>query len=143
MSILLNRYQQLVRASAVYDLAVTGAFATPWTFHVVHQVLRQISPLPAFEPLHVLFANLLGSIVVIWSLLRIWHPQPVFGLFDSLARGLFFIWQLYYLLAMNGSPIVWFFAVLEFAFGVAQVYGYWLLYKVRSGLPTRPTCGFL
>ena len=49
---LLNRYKQLVRASAVYDLVVTAAFATPWTFQVVHQLLGQISPLPVFEPLH-------------------------------------------------------------------------------------------
>lgn len=133
----LNRYKQLVRVSAVYDLVVTAAFATPWTFHAVHQLLGQISPLPAFEPLHVLFANLLGSIVVVWSLLRIRDPQPVFGLFDSFARGLFCTWQVYYLVGMDGSPIVWVFAVFEFAFGVIQAYGYWLVCKVRSGAPTR------
>lgn len=49
-----SRYKQLVRASAIYDLAVTAGFATPWTFHVVHQLLGTISPLPAFEPIHVL-----------------------------------------------------------------------------------------
>lgn len=27
-----SRYLQIVRASAWYDLAVTAAFATPWTF---------------------------------------------------------------------------------------------------------------
>lgn len=135
-SMLSVKYRQLVRSSAIYDLVATAAFATPWTFHIVHQMLGQLSPLPAFEPLHVLLANLLGSIVIVWSLLRIWNPQPIFGLFDTAARTLFFIWQLYYLLVMNGASIVWFFAAFEFAFGLSQGYGYWLLHKVQSGTPT-------
>lgn len=129
-------YRRLVRTSAIYDLIATTAFATPWTFQLVHRLLGQFSPLPAFEPLHVLIANLLGSIVVVWSVLRVWNPQPVFGLFDAVARGLFFTWQVYYLLAMDGAAVVWFFAAFEFAFGVAQGYGYWLLHKVRTGAPT-------
>ena len=125
----LNRYRNLVRASAIYDLAVTAAFVTPWTFHAVLDLLGKISLLPAFEPIHVLFANLLGSIVIVWSLLRIRDPQPIFGLFDSFSRGMFFTWQLYYLVAMNGSPIIWVFAIFELFFGVAQALGYWLLRK--------------
>ena len=131
-----NIYRRLVRTSAIYDLVATAAFATPWTFELVHKLLGQISSLPPFEPLHVLIANLLGSIVVVWSVLRIRNPQPVFGLFDSVARGLFFTWQLYYLVVMNGAPIVWFFAGPEFVFGLSQAYGYWLLHKVRTGTPT-------
>ncbi len=130
-------YKRLVRTSAVYDLVVTAAFATPWTFHLVHQILGRISPLPAFEPTHVLFANLLGSIVVVWSILRIRNPQPIFGLYDSFARVLFFTWQIYYLLVMNGAGIVWLFAVPEITFGVLQGYGYWLLHKVNTGTPTK------
>jgi hypothetical protein len=130
------KYQRLVRASAIYDLVVTAGFATPWTFALVHDVLGRLSHLPSFEPVHVLFANLLGSIVVVWSVLRIRSPQPIFGLYDSVARALFLTWQLYYLVAMNGAPIVWFFAVFEFAFGLAQGYGYWLERKASSGAPS-------
>ncbi len=134
----LGRYKQLVRASAIYDLVVTAGFATPWTFHIVHQLLGTISPLPAFEPIHVLFANLLGSIVVVWAILRVRDPQPIFGLFDSFARGLFFIWQMYYLIAMDGSPIIWVFAAFEFAFGAAQAYGYTLIRGKNSGASVPP-----
>jgi hypothetical protein len=134
----LGRYKQLVRASAIYDLVVTAGFATPWTFHIVHQLLGTIFPLPAFEPIHVLFANLLGSIVVVWAVLRIRDPQPIFGLFDSFARGLFFIWQMYYLIAMDGSPIIWVFAAFEFAFGAAQAYGYSLTRAKNSGTSVAP-----
>ncbi len=132
-----HRYRQLVRFSAIYDLVATAAFATPWTFQVVHQTLGLISPLPEFQPLHVFFVNLLGSIVVVWSALRIRRPEPILGLFDSFARSLFFLWQIYYLLAYDISPVVWVFAAFEFAFGASQAYGYWLLHKVRSGAPSR------
>lgn len=130
-------YKRLVRASAIYDLVVTTAFATPWTFHWVHQLLGRISPLPAFEPMHVLFANLLGSIVVVWSILRIRNPQPIYGLYDSFARMLFFTWQIYYLLAMSGAVIVWLFAIPEITFGMFQGYGYWLLHKTTTGTSTK------
>ena len=129
---LTNRYLKLVRASAIYDLLATAAFATPWTFGLVHSFLSSVSPLPAFEPLHVLFANLLGTIVIVWSVLRVLRPTAELGLYDSVARALFFVWQLYYLLAMNGSPVVWSFAFFELAFCLTQAYGYWLLRKMNS-----------
>lgn len=123
----LQQYRKIIRASAIYDLLVTAGFATPWTFQLVHQMLGQFSPLPTFEPLHVLFANLLGSIVVVWAILRIRDPQPIFGLYDAAGRGLFFTWQLYYLLAMNGTGLVWGFAAFELAFGFVQALAYWRL----------------
>ena len=126
------RYRQLVRLSALYDVLATAAFATPWTFELLHRTLGLISPLPAFEPTHVFFVNLLGSLVLVWSALRLWHPLPIYGAFDAAARGLFFFWQVYYLLVFGISPIVWVFAFFEFGFGAAQAYGYWLLNR-RSG----------
>ncbi len=119
-----HTYRRWVRASAAYDLIATAAFATPWTFLLVHQALGRFTPLPPFEPLHVLFANMLGSIVVVWSVLRLRHPEPIYGLYDAVARLLFFSWQLYYLLAMNGVAIVWLFAVPELGFGLLQAGGY-------------------
>lgn len=127
----LTGYRKLVRASAIYDLLVTAPFATPWTFALVHETLSAISPLPAFAPLHVFFANLLGSIVVVWAALRLWRPEPIYGLFDSFSRGLFFTWQVYYLLAHGITPIVWVFAFFELAFGVSQAYGFVTLKRAR------------
>jgi hypothetical protein len=131
-----TKYRQLVRYSAIYDVFATAAFATPWTFHLLHQTLGLISPLPTFEPMHIFFVNLLGCLVLVWSALRIWRPDPIFGAFDSVARGLFFFWQVYYLLVFSISPIVWVFAAFEFAFGISQAYGYWLLHKIHSGSPS-------
>jgi hypothetical protein len=85
--------------------------------------------------MHVMFANLLGSIVIVWSILRIRNPEPIYGLYDGVARGLFLAWMLYYLLAMNGSPLVWFFTFFEIVFGITQCYGYWFLRKVELREP--------
>jgi hypothetical protein len=135
---LLQNYRRLVRTSALYDLVATASFVTPWTFAITHRMLSSFSSLPPFEPLHVLFANLLGSIVVVWSVLRVLNPDPVYGLYDTFARFLFFTWQLYYLLVMSGASVVWLFAGPELMFGVLQAYGYWLLRKVQAGSPS--TC---
>lgn len=133
-------YRRLIRASALYDILATAAFATPWSFALLHGMLSQLTPLPPFAPTHLLLANLLGSIVLVWSLLRLRDPQARFGLYDAAARGLFLLWQLYYLLALDGAWFVWIFAAFEAGFGLAQAYGYWLLQQVqrqRAGAPLR------
>jgi len=121
------QYRRLVRGSAWYDLIVTAAFVTPWSFAVLHGRLTGVSQafdlpgaLPAFEPMHMLMANLLGSIVCVWAVLRIRDPQQVFGRYDAVGRFLFAAWQLYALLHGASSLLVVFLA-FELAWGVAQV----------------------
>lgn len=91
-----EHYRQLVRASGWYDLIVTAAFVTPWSFFLLHGALSNISQtfnlpgkLPPFAPIHLLMANLLGSIVCVWAVLRIRDPQRVFGRYDAVGRLLF------------------------------------------------------
>jgi hypothetical protein len=134
----LTSYRRLVRASAIYDLLVTAPFATPWTFAWVHGWLGKVAPLPEFQSAHMLFANLLGSLVLVWASLRVWRPEPVFGLFDAVARGLFFSWQVYFLF-QGVAYFVALFAVFELAFGVAQAWGYWRLSAAERGLPKAMT----
>ncbi len=119
------RYLQLVRASAAYDLVVTAPFATPWTLAGLHAGLQRLAAalgvagLPPLDPLHVLFANLLGVIVVVWSVLRLRAPTIALGRHDAAARAGFCL-AMFYALAHGASPLVAGFAVLELAFGVAQ-----------------------
>ncbi len=122
------QYQRIVRASALYDLIVTLPFVTPWSFQIIHQLLEQLAPTPAFSSTHVLFVNLFGSIVIVWSLLRLRHPEPLFGLYDSMGRGLFSFWFIYHLLTGNIHPVTWLFAAFEICWGVVQLYGYLRLY---------------
>jgi hypothetical protein len=122
-----TQYRRLVRGSAWYDLIVTAAFVTPWSFAALHGVLTGVSQalslpgeLPPFEPMHMLMANLLGSIVCVWSVLRIRDPQQVYGRYDAVARFLFSAWQLY-ALAHGASSLLVIFLFFELAWGIAQV----------------------
>jgi hypothetical protein len=125
-------FRHIVRASAVYDVIVTAPFATPWSFALLHRNLSAMNeqmgglPLPPFAPFHVLIACLLGSVVLIWSALRISDPQPRFGRFDGAARMLFSTWMAWALI-VTGAPLLWLFLVPEFVWGVLQ----WLPVKGR------------
>ena len=117
--------RRIVRASAVYDLIVTAAFATPWTFALAHGQISSLNAalggaaLPAFSPFHMLFACLMGSIVLVWSVLRILEPTTRLGRFDGTGRFLFSLWM-GWCLYVTGEPLLWLFIVPEFAWGVAQ-----------------------
>jgi hypothetical protein len=118
-------FRNIVRASAVYDIVVTAPFATPWSFALLHQQLTAINqqlgglPLPPFAPFHVLICCLLGSVVLVWSALRLSDPQQRFGRFDGAARMLFSIWMGWALLITH-APLLYLFIVPEFAWGLVQ-----------------------
>lgn len=120
-----STFRKIVLGSAIYDLIVTAPFATPWSFAIARSQLDGINQLlggaalPAFEPFHVLFACLLGSVVLVWALLRISDPQQRFGRFDGVARLLFSTWMVW-TLSVTGAPLLWLFIVPEMAFCVAQ-----------------------
>lgn len=104
-----SSYRRIVLASAWYDLFATIGFATPWTFAAIHVVLTAAAAglpgsFPEFEPAHVLLANLLGSIVTIWAVIRIRDPRREYGLYDAAGRFLFAAWQIY--AVANGASVV-------------------------------------
>ncbi|MFS2137670.1 hypothetical protein [Duganella sp. Dugasp56] len=132
-------FRKIVLGSAIYDLVVTAPFATPWSFAYAHAHLDDINrqlggaALPAFAPFHVLFACLLGSVVLVWALLRITDPQQRFGRFDGVARLLFSTWMIW-TLTVTGAPLLWLFIVPEMAFCVAQ----WLPVRSCGAMPPAP-----
>jgi hypothetical protein len=74
---------------------------------------------PPFAPEHMLMANLVGSIVTVWSVLRLRDPRIIYGRYDAAGRCLFATWQLYALFH-GAHPIIWGFFAIEVAFGIAQ-----------------------
>ncbi|MDB5936817.1 MAG: hypothetical protein JWQ01_4161 [Massilia sp.] len=94
--------------------------------HAEHHQLSTLNgqlggaPLPAFDPFHTLFVCLLGSIVLVWSLLRLRAPSVALGRHDGAARLLFSLWMVWALNA-TGAPLLWLFVVPECAWGVAQL----------------------
>lgn len=120
----LAQYRSIVRTSAWYDLVATIGFATPWTFAAMHSMLTAAAQglpgsLPPFGPAHMLMANLLGSIVVVWSVLRIRDPQLQYGRYDAIARFLFAAWQIY-AVVHGASVLILGFTLFEVVFGVIQ-----------------------
>ncbi|MFD2756683.1 hypothetical protein [Comamonas terrae] len=131
-----NQYRRLVRASAWYDLLVTWPFALPWTFAWllgllagVHAMLDLPGSVPAADTLHVLLANLVGSVVVAWALARIIQPTLLLGRLDALARWLFALWQVYAVLH-GASAIVLGFTAFELLFGLLQL---WRVADAKEG----------
>lgn len=120
-----STFVTVVRASAVYDLLLTAPFATPWTFAFAHAQLSGINQrlggaaLPDFGPFHVLFACLMASIVLVWTVLRLRATSVMLGRYDGVGRFLFSAWMAW-ALAASGAPLLWLFVVPEFCWGVAQ-----------------------
>jgi hypothetical protein len=125
------KYRTLVQLSALYDLLITFPFAFPKLCELQIDALKQLhdklglaGSIPDFHPIHYFFINLMGSLVVVWSALRIKYPQPILGLFDSFSRFMFSGLMLYYLLVLKVTGLLWFCLVPEIAWGVVQMYGY-------------------
>ncbi len=119
-----SSYRRLVRVSAGYDIVVTAAFATPWTFAWLHALLSRLTAgwpgsWPPFAPAHVLMVNLMGSLVLVWATLRWRDPQVRFGRFDAAARFLFATWQAY-ALTHGASTLIALFLIFELGFGLLQ-----------------------
>jgi hypothetical protein len=120
-------YLRIVRASAWYDLVSTAGFATPWTFALflagidaLSGVLGIAARVPAFAPEHMLMVNLLGSLVIVWAVVRLRDTQVRYGRYDAASRFLFATWQIY-ALAHGGHPVILGFVVMEIVCGLAQL----------------------
>jgi hypothetical protein len=128
----------IVFASALYDFAVTAPFSTPWSARWVEGLLRAAherwqlpgQPLTLDDPHTLLFANLLGTVVLVWAFVRLRHPSRELGLADTVARGAFAAWMLY-ALSQGSSALLWGFAVPEVLWAVVQAGAVWW--------PPRPT----
>ena len=124
--------RRVVRASALYDLIVTAGFATPWTAAAAlgtvtdaHRALGLDGALPVIDdPFTMLFANLLGSIVVVWAVVRLIRPTPFLGAGDTVGRLLFSTWFAWALLE-GASPVLVGFLVLEIGWGLVQGWAVW------------------
>lgn len=118
---------RIVWASALYDFLVTLPFATPFTAGWLLQRLNQLhvwlglpgATMPGFEPMHLFFVSLFGTIVTLWAALRLWRPEPLFGAVDSAGRAFFSLWMAWAL--WNGqSSVLAVFLVLELAWFFVQ-----------------------
>jgi hypothetical protein len=116
-----------IRRSALYDLIVTAPFATPWTARWLFTGLSALhawlglpgQPPVVSDPIAVLLANLMGSLVVVWALVRLRAPAIPHGAADTVARGAFSLWMAWALIS-GASPLIAGFLVAEVAWGIVQ-----------------------
>lgn len=120
-----TRFHQFYRLSAWYDLLITWPYMTPLTLGLFWSSLNalhaatSLPPLPALSPYGVLFANFFGTVVILWSILRLRLNDARLARYDAIGRWLFSAWMLNALL--NGaSPLLWGFLAIELTFAVLQ-----------------------
>lgn len=122
-----SRALRIIRASAVYDLVVTALFALPFTARFVFDGLAAMHDYwglggvaPASNDVFaVMFANLMGSIVVVWAVFRIVRPSLAAGVADTAARLLFSL-GMATALVHGASPMVAVLLAFELAWALVQ-----------------------
>ena len=124
-------YIRIIKMSAWYDLIVTLPFMFPFSaaiiiskFSLFNQYMGWEGEIPVFEPFHIFFMNLLGSIVVAWSILRIIRPIKLYGLVDGITRLFFSFWMAYYAMLFTGTSVLWIFFIPELIWGIIQLLSY-------------------
>ncbi|GMU02663.1 hypothetical protein KH5H1_67830 [Corallococcus caeni] len=134
--------RRVVFASALYDLVVTVPFATPWTAEAVLSNLQALhhalgaggEPLPAFTFTHLFFVALFGTIVTLWSVVRLVQPTAFNGAIDTAGRALFSTWMAW-ALTQGATRVVVGFLVLELAWMFAQGGAILGSRRWRGGIP--------
>jgi hypothetical protein len=120
-------FLRVVWFSALYDFIVTAPFATPWTFEMNRAQLSTINlalggqALPAFDPVQTLFALLMGSIVMVWSVLRLRGPTLQLGRYDAAGRLLFSLWMAW-AWSHTRAPVLLLFLLPELGWAVVQAW---------------------
>ncbi len=123
------RGRRLVIVSAIYDILATTPLIFPFSARAVLENVAALheglgvagAPVPTFEPLHLFFVGLLASVVTIWSILRALRPSVLLGRLDGVTRLLFSGWMVW-ALGNGQSQILVGYLVIEFSFGVLQLF---------------------
>lgn len=84
---------QIIKAVAWVDLAVTLPFAQPtiayWLIGYIYHLDQQwmmLSHVPTFDPLTLMFVNIMGVLGVVWAIARLRYPSEELARLDALAR---------------------------------------------------------
>ena len=129
-------FSSIIRSSGIYDIVIMIPFAIPgvvaWTMHQIsniHNSFMLSGSVPEFSSLHLLFINIMAIITIVWSVLRVINPIPLYGIYDTVARIFIAAIMLVYLLLYNVSEIMWLFFMVEVTWAALQINGYFFKYK--------------
>ncbi len=126
---------RITRAGALYDLVATIGFATPWTARATLATLASLhlggAGFSSFDEGQLLFVTLMGTVVTMWSLLRLIRPSRDKLVADTIARAGFALWMCR--AVAGGAPrIALVFAALETAWLIVQAFGLWRYRRVTA-----------
>lgn len=117
-----------VRFWAWLDSAVTWMLALPplapkfiATLYWLNGLVGGTSTPPAFEPIHLLFVCLTGALVSTWVIARLLHPVGLMAVIDGWARLYVALVLVWFIVVLDGPPILWLFVFTEGAGTVAQL----------------------
>jgi len=129
-------FSSIIRSSGIYDIVIMIPFAIPgvvaWTMHQIsniHNSLMLSGTVPEFSSMHLLFINIMAIITIVWSVLRVINPIPLYGIYDTVTRIFIAAIMLVYLLQYNVSEIMWLFFTVEVTWAVLQINGYFFKYR--------------
>jgi hypothetical protein len=118
---------QIIRAFAWIDFAVTLPFALPyvsyWLIGLIYRLDMQLglnSPVPSFDPVSLMFVNIMGVLGVIWALARIGRPSEDLARLDGLGR-LVVAALIIHAITWGATPVLWAFVATELAGSAAQL----------------------
>lgn len=115
-----------VRFWAWLDSSVTWSLAIPpfstyfiASLYWMNGLVGGAATAPTFEPIHILFVSLTGSLISVWVLARLLFAAPWMAVVDGWGRLWVGSTMVYILLLMNGPPVLWLFVFTEWigAFG--------------------------
>ncbi len=131
-----KRYLKIVTLSAWYDLVITGILAIPftsilliWFLNTTHTFLNLPGVFWIFEPIHLLFVNLMGIVSFFWAILRIKHTSILLWYYDGLIRLSLAVLMAFYMLYYQVSLVIVSFFFVEVIFGLLQIVFYYKLKK--------------
>jgi len=137
-------YRSIIKASGIYDILILLPFAIPGVVELVFTLINKIhddfaltGSLPEFSPYHFMFVNIMAIISIVWAVIRIRNPIPLYACYDTVARLLIASIMLIYLLNYDVTQIIWLFFIAEVSWAILQINGYF--YKNTNAVQTVST----
>lgn len=101
------------------DFAITLPFALPaisyWLLGFIYHLDQRFalnSPVPTFDPVSMMFVNIMGVLGVIWALARIGNPREELARLDALGR-LAVAALIIHAITWGATPLLWLFVGTE------------------------------
>ena len=120
-----RQFAKIYRISAWYDLTLSWPYATAPTLlmfisfiNYAHAIMG-FAPIPELTATGVLFGNFFGTVVVVWSVVRLRWNDVALARYDAAARWLFSI-AMIIALKNGASPLLYGFLIAEIGFAILQ-----------------------